>query len=190
MDCQCLKKALTAILFLILVSGIVGSPASRAENIAVIKYQGQAEQAGIPYHGTGYFKFSIIDDPLTPHHNIWTHDGSNPAPGHEPDHVILISFESGEFSISLGKAHHNNIITPDDLPLIKSDAYLRVWFSTDGHKFEQLSPDNPLSEQIQDFDAKSANTLEGIAIVSSVQIIDNSNKTTAVRNAGALAAKD
>lgn len=166
---------------------MVFSALTRAESSVVINYQGQTEQAGIPYHGIGYFKFAIIDDPITPIHNIWTHDGSNPLPGHEPEHAISISLESGDFFITLGAIHSNALITSDNSSLKDSDDYLRVWFSTDGHEFEQLSPDKALSDQTPDSDARSANTLDGISVVATTQVIGNSKKAAKVLNAAALA---
>lgn len=170
-------------MLLILASASVcGSPAVTVHTF-IIDLQGQLEHAGIPFQGTGYFKFAIIDDSIVPRHNIWTNDGSKPAPGREPDNAVPMTIKAGRFSVSLGDTQQSDLVTPHIVSPKHPEALLRVWFSTDGDKFVQLSPDHPLSNQSQTFDAKSADTLNGISMTSMANIIDNSKKTTEVINA-------
>ena len=199
MDCQCFKTANLPNIILILITGygVLRSTPAQAEDLLTIDYQGRIEMGTTPYSGHGYIKFAIIDDPITPSRNIWTNDGSMVSPGKEPERPIALSFRSGQFSIALGDKRLGNMAALDLSAYNDNEAYLRVWFSVDGTRFEQLSPDNQLpdrqspskqlSAKTEPLHARSANAVTGFSVLSTAQIIDNTRNTTGIINAAALA---
>jgi hypothetical protein len=65
----------------------------------VISYQGYVKVNAIPYHGTGLFKFVIVDAGGTT--SYWSNDGSSTGGG-EPDTGIVLTVTDGRSACCWG----------------------------------------------------------------------------------------
>ena len=107
---------------------------------AVISYQGVVQAHGLPYNGTGYFKFTIVDS-LTGDGsgNYWANDGQ--ASG-EPQAAVPLTVSDGLFNVALGDTSLEGMSQPlDETVFGETNTYLRVWFSQDAQgPFAPLEP--------------------------------------------------
>lgn len=112
-----------------------------------INYQGYVTSGGSAFGGTGYFKFSLVDDKTTPTINYWTNDGSTPAAGEAPTNPVSTTVSSGVFNIILGDTTVTNMtVIPTSVFSSYSTIYLRVWFRAGASgSFELLSPDKKIT---------------------------------------------
>ena len=99
----------------------------------MINYQGRVVVNGTNYHGTGQFKFALVDGSGTA--SFWSNDGTSTNKS-EPTASIALTCNKGLFSVALGDTG-----TPIPATVFtNSDVRIRTWFS-DGGGFELLSPD-------------------------------------------------
>ena len=129
---------------------------------AVVSYQGKVMLGGTPYSGTGYFKFALVDSPVTASH--WSNDGSSTA-GSEPSAAVALTVSNGLFTVLLGDTTLTGMTQPL-LPGVFSEAnrWLRVWFSSDGVSFTLLAPDQRVAAvpyALQAAEAANAGLLAG-----------------------------
>jgi hypothetical protein len=120
-------------------AGSAQTPRLQAGAPPVVSYQGQVTVDGAPYNGAGYFKFAVVDQDGN---TTWSNDGT---PSGEPAAAVSVTVSSGLFNVLLGDTSLSNMIA---LPASAFDApgrFLRVWFSSDGSTFTQLSPDRPIA---------------------------------------------
>src|SRR3990172_5422193 len=167
---------------------IAGNQAVHAQVPLMINYQGKIEVTDIPYNGTGYFKFSLINDPASPSINYWTNDGSIVSAGAEPASTILLPVTLGLFTVKLGDANLSNMTGLVSSVFTNSTMYLRVWFSTDGIVFEQLTPDRQLVSVPYAMRAETADDVSGTGIVTSAEIADSTITNADISNSAAIAA--
>jgi hypothetical protein len=140
---------------------------AKAEGIPpMIQYQGKVLVDGIPHNDTGYFKFSLTDDPSNPTTNYWTNDGSTPAAGAEPSSPVALPVEQGLFSVKLGDTALTHMTDLNPSIFETPALYLRVWFSPDGVAFEQLAPDRQLVTVPFAYRADTADRLEGVVTMA------------------------
>ncbi len=104
----------------------------------IIGYQGRVMVDGSPFDGTGHFKFAIV---TSTGEILWSNDGTagtNLVPGS----AVSLSVNEGLFSLGLGDTNLEKMdyVIPPDI-FSNPEVYLRVWFSSDGSTFEQLSTD-------------------------------------------------
>ncbi len=100
----------------------------------MISYQGKVHVDGVPFTGTGYFRFEIIDESEV---CLWSNDGEAP-----PTTNIPIPVDNGLFSIKLGdetimgmdESLPSQVFTDDNL-------CLRIWFDDGTTGMQQLTPD-------------------------------------------------
>jgi hypothetical protein len=106
----------------------------------VISYQGVVKIHGLPFSGTGYFKFAIVDS-LTGDgaKNTWANDSQVSG---EPKEAVPLTVSHGLFDVSLGDTSLEGMSkTIDETAFGETNTYLRVWFSQNAQgPFEALEP--------------------------------------------------
>ncbi|MCJ7659930.1 MAG: hypothetical protein MUO67_12350, partial [Anaerolineales bacterium] len=108
-----------------------------------ISYQGTISDGGVPYNGTGYFKFAIVDAAGTD--TSWSNDGTS-FYGAEPVTSVSLNVSNGGFSVNLGETSLPNMPSPiDALVFDDPETFLRVWFSPDNSTWTQLTPDQAIA---------------------------------------------
>jgi hypothetical protein len=135
----------TAVLLALFLASLAGASAPAAglaiaSPPQVVSYQGTVEVSGAPYHGTGFFKFALVDAASGDGSgNYWANDGT--ASG-EPSQTVPLSVADGLFTVLLGDTGASGMTTPlSDGAFSSSDAYLRIWFSQElSGPFDALEP--------------------------------------------------
>ena len=161
-------RTLGAIVVLLaaLVAG-AGSTGAQSGAPTVVSYQGQVTVGGTPYTGTGYFKFAVVDQlGMT---TYWSNDGTSSGGG-EPTNAVSLVVSNGLFNVLLGDTSLANMTALPATAFDGTDRSLRVWCSTDGVKFDQLTPDRRVAaapyalqaeEALQAALATEADTVDG-----------------------------
>ncbi len=145
------QKMIIPTVFIILILGLfwaetryVNAYQQRTKNLSnpppsMIAYQGYITEDGIPFTGTGYFKFAVVEsvtgDGTT---NDWSNDGTTVG---EPSNSVILDVDRGLFNILLGDislAGMDEVIDAEAFNM--TDTYLRVWFSATGDQFQSLEP--------------------------------------------------
>ncbi len=129
----------------------------------LVSYQGQVTVGGVAYTGTGYFKFSVVDaKPVISAY--WSNDGTA-VRGNPPTSAVALTVSNGLFSVLLGDTSLPNMTQPlSAVAFGATDRYLRVWFSSDGTTFTQLTPDRRIAAApyaLQAQQAMDADTVDG-----------------------------
>ncbi len=109
----------------------------------VIDYHGMVKVDGIPFNGSGYFKFAIVDSAGTT--SYWSNDGTS-VTGSEPENAVSVSVSNGIFDIRLGDTTITNMRypVPADIFIDYNDTYLRIWFNDGVNGFQHLTPDKQI----------------------------------------------
>jgi predicted regulator of Ras-like GTPase activity (Roadblock/LC7/MglB family) len=143
------KLALYTVIFLLLfpLTGLVTASTAPQEGRSgvptVMSYQGQVMVGGSPYNGTGYFKFAIVDSTGTT--SYWSNNGSS-SEGSEPTVWVALSVNIGLFNVMLGDTTLSGMTQPLSADVFSgTDRWLRVWFSSDGTSYQQLTPDQRIA---------------------------------------------
>jgi len=125
----------------------------------VVSYQGQVTVGGSPYTGTGYFKFAVVN--AAGNTTYWSNDGTSVGGG-QPAKAVPLAVSNGLFNVLLGDTSLTNMTQALNAAVFNgTDRYLRVWFSSDGSTFTQLSPDRRIASvpyALQAEEAKNAAT--------------------------------
>jgi len=110
-----------------------------------INHQGVVRVDGVPFNGTGLFKFAIVD-PDAPS-NLWSNDGSiTGAVGGVPIAAVSLTVTNGVYSVALGDTSIANMTNPIAPSVFNDDnAVLRIWFDDAVNGEQQLSPDHKLT---------------------------------------------
>ncbi len=130
---------------------------------AMISYQGQVLVDSVPYTGTGYFKFSVVN--AAGDATYWSNDGSATGGG-QPTNAVQLAVNQGLFNVLLGDTSLTNMTALSGDVFSGTERYLRVWFSSSGSGFVQLSPDRRIAAvpyALQAEEAKNAGALNGQA---------------------------
>jgi hypothetical protein len=104
-----------------------------------LHFQGRVSVDGIPFSGTGHFRFALVDaaDAVR-----WTSaPDTSPADG-QPDTATNLPVTKGLYAVELGAGLEP---LPPDLFSTHADLRLRVWFDDGVHAVQLLSPDQPLA---------------------------------------------
>jgi len=131
--------ALGAILLIVLVMVTQAAPNSAPHrqgasiSPGVVSYQGQVNIGGVPFSGTGYFRFAIVDSGGT---FYWSNDSSIMT----PTEAVTLTVVNGLFNVLLGET---NPITYGMFS--NSDRWLRVWFDDSIHGVQLLEPDTRIT---------------------------------------------
>ena len=128
--------------FLLVLLGIC--PASFAVTAPEqINYQAKVEANGVPFDGTGHFKFAVVDSAGT--NTFWSNDGTSTA-GSEPTGAVQLNVNGGLLNVMLGDASKANMTNLPASVFLNPDTWLRVWFGgSAGTSFERLAPDSKLA---------------------------------------------
>jgi len=141
-----------------LVQAISSSLVLRSGVPHIISYQGHIYEGDIPYNGTGYLKFAIVND--TGSITYWSNDGTSTS-GSEPNSSIPLSFENGLFSIHLGDTNlpgMTECIDPSNFT--DPNTYLRLWFSPDNSTYIRM-PDQKIAAVPYALQAHNTEMLNG-----------------------------
>lgn len=143
------KYLLIVALLIVVLGGVNIGLASQSDRVlmqdnipTMVSYQGQVKVGGIPYSGTGYFKFAILTERGG---TQWSNDGTS-IDGEEPEEEIVLSVSGGFFNVLLGDTDIPNMTLPLHASVFEgSQRYLRTWFSSDNSTFVQLVPDQRIA---------------------------------------------
>ncbi len=125
----------------------------------MVSYQGQVVVGTTAYNGTGYFKFAIVDTPVTT--SYWSNNGSSVA-GSEPTASVPLSVTQGLFTVLLGDTTLSGMTQPLNASVFASTGrYLRVWFGSSTSSFTLLSPDRLITSVPYALQAVDADLLDG-----------------------------
>ncbi len=108
-----------------------------------LNYQGRVSVDGTNFHGTGQFKFALVN--ATGDATYWSHDGSSVG-GSEPDTAVPLNVDRGLYAVALGDSSQpgmTSALTPG--LFMNDDAVLRVWFDDGVAGPQQLVPDQALA---------------------------------------------
>jgi hypothetical protein len=109
----------------------------------VVAYQGQVQVNDTPFEGSGHFKFAVVNPAGDT--SYWSNDGTSVG-GAEPTAAVTLTVSGGLFSVLLGDTALDGMtqaLTADAFD--EPDRRLRVWFSSDGLTFSQLTPDTRIA---------------------------------------------
>ncbi len=109
----------------------------------VIDYHGLVKVDGVPFNGTGQFKFAIVNSAGTT--SYWSNDGTSVS-GSEPDNAVSIAVSNGIFDVRLGDTSLTNMrySIPADIFIDYPDTYLRIWFDDGVNGSQHLLPDKQI----------------------------------------------
>jgi hypothetical protein len=123
----------------------------------VVSYQGRMNASGSAFNGVGFFKFALVNAAGTT--SYWSNDGTSVA-GSQPSALVPVSVTTGLFTVMLGDTTLSGMSSPLSAALFSGpDRRLRIWFSSTGLSFDQLSPDQRLGAVPF---ALNAETLDGL----------------------------
>jgi hypothetical protein len=120
------------------------SPLQAAPPPGVLNHQGRIAVSGANYTGTGHFKFALVDAAGTT--TLWSNNNSSTG-GAQPSAAVQVSVSQGHYALGLGDTALANMTAaiPPSVFVENADVRLRVWFSTNGTTFEQLTPDRRIT---------------------------------------------
>ena len=138
----------------------------RAGAPTIVSYQGNIWEGDIPYNGTGYFKFAILDS--TGISWYWSNDGNHP-----PTIYVTLPVVNGLFSINLGDTSSDGMNQPlTAVVFADPNTVLRVWFSPDGLDPWAQMPDQVIAAVPYALQAEMANYADGAAYASDADTLD------------------
>ena len=154
------------LLLLPLASLVTATPAPQEVQSGaptVVSYQGQVQVGGTPFSGTGYFKFAIVDAGGTT--SYWSNDDTSTGGG-EPSGAVPLTVDNGLFNVLLGDTTLTKMTQALSADVFSGkNRYLRVWFSSGGSSYQQLTPDQRIAAvayALQAENAADADTLDGL----------------------------
>ncbi len=178
----------TSVLVLTLLMTAGNPGLCHADIPLMINHQGVVKVDGVPFTGTGMFKFGFMD---AAGNWLWTNDlsklGDN-AMGNNPTTPVGIEVKNGVFSVVLGEEKRN---TNNDLVMVvlpssvfnSDEVSLRTIFN-DGVNGEQvLAPDQRMTSTAYAFHALSADTA---TTAGTAQAVETGAITTAMLAADAV----
>lgn len=124
-----------------LVLGALATKAVAAGQV-MFSYQGRVKVDGHPFNGTGHFKFAILD--TTGNVTLWSNDGTS-ALGGAPTASIPLEVSDGVFNVMMGDPQASMDPISPTLFQSKTPNRLRVWFNNGVDGFQQLNPDQKLT---------------------------------------------
>jgi hypothetical protein len=152
--------ALTFLITSMRMAEAFDSPKAGSGSPSVVSYQGRVTLSGVPYNGTGYFKFALVD--AVGSTSFWSNDGTSSGGG-QPASAVAIPVSNGTFSILLGDTSLTNMSQPMTITVFGgNERYLRVWFSSDNVTFSNLSPDQRVAAVPYALQAQNADLLDGL----------------------------
>ncbi len=110
----------------------------------ILNHQGRIAVSGTNYTGTGFFKFALVDAAGTT--TLWSNNGTSTGGG-QPTAAVSAGVSQGHYALGLGDTAVAGMTAaiPPSVFTGNADVRLRVWFSTNGTTFEQLTPDRRIT---------------------------------------------
>lgn len=105
----------------------------------LINFQGRVAVNGIPYHGTGQFKFALVNSDGS--QSYWLNAEDTNPPDGEPDAAVSLTVTRGLYNVLLGDTSVGNMAAIARGVFEHDGVWLRVWFNDGTHGFQQLMPD-------------------------------------------------
>lgn len=154
-------RRLGSLLPALLLLALATSPLAPAAVPPTLGHQGRVTVLGLPFEGTGRFKFALVDAAGT--RTYWSHDGTSIA-GAAPATFLALPVSQGLFSIALGDPS-----IPGMAPLAASDFLpenlrLRVWFDDGTRGFQQLTPDQAFTATPYAFQAAQLSSAPSVPV--------------------------
>lgn len=108
----------------------------------LVGYQAQLKVAGVPFTGTGQFKFAVVDRPTGA--SLWSNDGTS-VNGAPPAALVTLQVKDGLFNVLLGDPTLANMLPLNPGVFYNHpDTLLRAWFNDGANGWTQLA-DRPLA---------------------------------------------
>ena len=124
-----------------LIAGFL-SFASAASAANTLNYQGRVISGGTAFAGSGQFKFALVSaDGSTVY---WKNDGTTDAA--VPTTSVPLTVTKGIFSVRLGDTSFSNMAAISSSVFSNTSMGLRIWFNDGVKGFQQLTPDQTVSE--------------------------------------------
>jgi len=114
-----------------------------------VSYQGQVNIGGVPFSGTGYFRFAIVN---TSGIFYWSNDGTDAI---TPTEAVTLTVVNGLFNALLGETNPITYGMFSD-----SDRWLRIWFDDGTHGVQLLEPDTQFTTAPFAFQADHSTTAD------------------------------
>lgn len=139
---------------------------------AMIHYQGRISVNGVPFEGTGRFKFALVgpaesgSDPIT----LWSNDDSSEN-GSEPATAVSLLVSKGLYAVLLGNTNLTGMtarLMPDHFQ--HAGVALRVWFDNGTDGFKRITPDQRVASVAYAFVAETANEAERAAHAETAEV--------------------
>ncbi|MDB6070183.1 MAG: hypothetical protein JWL81_1354 [Verrucomicrobiales bacterium] len=109
----------------------------------ILNHQGRIAVSGENFTGTGHFKFALVNAAGTVRY--WSNNNSGTGGG-QPTAAVQVPVSQGHYALGLGDAGLANMtVIPATVFSDNTDVRLRIWFSTNGSTFEQLTPDRRIT---------------------------------------------
>ena len=108
----------------------------------LINYQGRVAVNGTNFHGTGQFRFALVNGDGT--QTFWSNDGTS-ADGSRPETAVPLEVAHGLYSVLLGDPAVAGMAALPGGVFANPDIRLRVWFDDGANGPQLLSPDQRLA---------------------------------------------
>ncbi|MGE3311243.1 MAG: hypothetical protein AB7O66_14845 [Limisphaerales bacterium] len=107
-------------------------------------YEGRVSVGGVPFNGTGQFKFALVN--AAGDQTFWSHDGTS-TQGNAPTSSVAIEVVEGAYSVLLGSTSVPNMTESlTGSAFTNRPVSLRIWFDDGVGGVEQLVPDQRLTD--------------------------------------------
>lgn len=141
-----------------------------AEVPHLLHFQGRVSVNGVPFQGTGHFKFALVNGAGTT--SYWKNAADLAPNDGIPDSALTLTVDKGMYSVLLGESDALGIPPIPATAFTNADVRLRVWFDDGVHGFELLSPDQRLGAVGYALVAEQANTAD-----VALKLVDNPSFT-------------
>ena len=164
-----LVSLIAAVVCFIFLGSVYAAP-------TMVNYHGYLEDNEGAFTGTANIKFAIVDSLGM---NFWTNDGSKLLPGEdseEPIASVSVTVTDGILNVILGDTSLTNMVVLNAIDFANNDElYLRVYVSTDGSTFDQLTPDKRFvsSPYAMTTDYVGSKSADDIVDITSSQTLTN-----------------
>ena len=114
----------------------------RAQVPSLVHYQGRVVVGGVPFNGSGQFRFALVNAGAST--TYWSNDGTGSA-GSQPVAAVPLSVVRGVYSVLLGDTALPNMTAVPATVFAHGDVRLRVWFNDGSHGIDLLTPDQRIA---------------------------------------------
>ena len=139
----------------------------------LVEYSGRVSSGGLPFTGTGSFRFALVDVLGTT--TYWSNDGTSAA-GSKPASSVSAEVDDGFYSVYLGDSTVTNMTAIDESVFDNDNLYLRVWFDDGTNGSQLLTPDQRVASTAFAARAAKADKVADGAITESMLSAELLNK--------------